>query len=390
MAIYRCEAKTISRGQGRSCVAAAAYRHAEKLHDERQELTHSYERKEGVEHSEIITPENAPEWTKDRETLWNHIDAAEKRKDAMTAREVLVALPRELNHKQRVEAVRSFVREEFTSRGIVADVAIHEPSARDGEKQPHAHIMVSDRALDPSQPNGLSAKKDRTLSQAEGIEAMRERWGQHCNQALERAQVPLRVNHRSLADQRQAEQVVAADRTRPQPEREAAAQKAFLLDRPPEPKIGPVAQQMDRQGRGEQAHALRDALAVRQDRAMLERVMEQWRQVKDQVRELAQAIAERARQAVERLVPSPALAGGLDRLRTAGVELARQDGMADRLRQAGQALQRQDQEQARQAAERQRQEAQRRQQEQQRQQARPQRQQQTRSRSQDHGQDQGR
>ncbi|WP_235720767.1 MobA/MobL family protein, partial [Magnetospirillum molischianum] len=149
----------------------------------------------------------------------------------MTAREVLVALPRELNHEQRVEAVRSFVREEFTSRSIVADVAIHEPSARDGEKQPHAHIMVSDRALDPSQPNGFSAKKDRTLSQANGIETMRERWCQHCNQALERAHVPLRVDHRSLADQRQAKQAVAADRSRPQAEREAAAQK--LPPRPP-------------------------------------------------------------------------------------------------------------------------------------------------------------
>lgn len=301
MAIYRCEAKAISRGQGRSCVAAAAYRHAEKLRDERQDLTHSYERKEGVTHSEIIAPDGAPEWARDREKLWNHIDAAEKRKDAMTAREVLVALPRELNREQQVEAVRSFVREEFTSRGIVADVAIHEPSARDGEKQPHAHIMVSDRALDPSQPNGLAAKKDRTLAQADGIEAMRERWGQHCNRALERAHVPERVDHRSLADQRRAVLVVAADNTRPQAERQQAAQRAFLLDRPPEPKIGPVAMEMERQGRGGEAHALRDAMEVRQDRTMLARLVNGWHQVRDQVAELRQVVETKARETAERM-----------------------------------------------------------------------------------------
>ncbi|MBF0459700.1 MAG: MobA/MobL family protein [Nitrospirae bacterium] len=303
MAIYRCEAKAISRGQGRSCVAAAAYRHAERLRDERQQMTHSYERKEGVTHSEIIAPDGAPEWARNREQLWNHIDEAEKRKDAMTAREVLVALPRELNHEQRVEAVRAFCREEFTSRGIVADVAIHEPDARDGEKQPHAHIMVSDRALDASQPTGLAAKKDRTLSQAEGIEALRERWGHHCNRALERAHVPERVDHRSLADQRQAVLVVAADNTRSQAERRKATEQAFVLNRPPEPKIGPVAMQMDREGNGDKAHALRDAMAVREDRTMLARVVESWHQVRQQMTELRQVIEAKARDLVGKVLP---------------------------------------------------------------------------------------
>jgi hypothetical protein len=290
MAIYRCEAKSISRGQGRSCVAAAAYRHAEKLQDERQQLTHSYERKQGVTHSEIIAPENAPDWTQDRGKLWNHIDAAEKRKDAMTAREVLVALPRELNHGQQVEMLRFFVREEFTARGIVADIAIHEPDARDGEKQPHAHIMVSDRPLDASQPNGLAAKKDRTLADAKGIEILRERWATHCNKALERAHVPERVDHRSLADQRRAVLVVAADNTRPESERLKAEAQAQRLDRSPEPKIGPVALQMERQGRGADALALRDALEVREERGILARLVDTWQQVRNQVTQLAQSV----------------------------------------------------------------------------------------------------
>lgn len=294
MPLYRCEAKAISRGQGRSCVAAAAYRHATTLQDNRQQLTHSYDRKGGVVHSEIITPDNAPDWTKERGSLWNTIDAAEKRKDAMTAREVLVALPRELDHSQQIEAVRSFVQEEFTARGIIADVAIHEPDARDGETQPHAHIMVSDRPLDASQPSGLSTKKDRTLADSSGIDAMRERWANHCNAALERSGLGERVDHRSLADQRRAVLVVVADNTRPEPERQEAERQAVLLDRQPEPKIGPVALAMEKQGRGGDAHALQDAMAVRADRNQLREILDTVRDLAREAVDLGKQIAEKA------------------------------------------------------------------------------------------------
>jgi hypothetical protein len=189
--------------------------------------------------------------------------------------------------------LRAFVREEFTERGIVADIAIHEPDARDGEKQPHAHIMVSDRPLDASQPNGLAAKKDRTLADAKGIEALRERWATHCNRALERAHVPERVDHRSLADQRRAMLVVAVDNTRPQAEREVAEVQAAAMNRSPEPKIGPVAMKMERQGKGEQAFALRDALTVREERGILIRIVETWQQIHDQVAQLRQVITQR-------------------------------------------------------------------------------------------------
>lgn len=294
MAIYRCEVKNISRGQGRSCVAAAAYRHAEHLRDERQQMDHSYVQKEGVEHSEIVAPENAQAWTLDREKLWNTADAAEKRKDARTAKEVLVALPRELNTEQQAALVRDFAREEFASKGLVADFAIHAPDARDGEKQPHAHIMLTTRALEG---DGFAKGKDYSLDKPPGIEAIRERWAQHCNRALERAHVSERVDHRSLADQRKAALEVSRDPARPEPERVQAAQKAIVLNRRPEPKIGPVAQQMDRQGRGEKAHSLRDAMQARSERSVLQRLSRHW----GQVRQLSQAVTA----SLSRFLPLP-------------------------------------------------------------------------------------
>lgn len=305
MAIYRLEAKAISRGQGRSCVAAAAYRHATTLRDERQQLTHSYERKEGVAHSEIIAPDDAPQWARERGTLWNRADAAEKRKDAITAREVLLTLPRELSDDQRVALVRDFCREQFIGRSIVADVAIHEPDGlpdpETGEtgKQPHAHIMLTDRALDGASPTGFSAKKDRTLAAADGIEALRTSWAGHVNGALERAGISQRVDHRSLERQRIEAAAVATDTARPEPERRQAEIRAVTLDRSPEPKIGPVAAAMVRAGRAEHAHAWRDVCGARHERTLREAIAQEWREFTEQAREMARTVAERTRRLVE-------------------------------------------------------------------------------------------
>lgn len=290
MAIYRCEIKNISRGKGRSCVAAAAYRHGEKLHDQRQELDHAYKRNGDVTLSEIVAPENAPEWVRNREQLWNAADAAEKRKDARTAKEVLIALPRELDTSVQADLVRAFARTEFTSKGLVADIAIHAPAAQDGETQPHAHIMLTTRPLE----NGVFAKgKDYSLDKPPGIEAIRERWAGHCNQALERADSPERVDHRSLADQRQAALAAAQDPTQPEPARISAEARAMELDRTPEPKIGPVAMQMVRQGRGDRAYAHRDAMEAREDRGLLRTMSRSWEQLRQAGANLIQTMRNR-------------------------------------------------------------------------------------------------
>lgn len=299
VAIYRLEAKTISRGQGRSCVAAAAYRHATTLHDERQQMTHSYRRKIGVVHSELLTPAGAPDWARDRGQLWNRADAAEKRKDAITAREVLLTLPCELSDAQRLILVRDFCREQFTARGLIADMAIHEPDGlpdpETGEtsKQPHAHVMITDRALDDTSPTGLAAKKDRTLANADGIEALRAAWAEHGNRALKQAGLSAHLDHRSLERQR-IEAVALAEAQPPTAKGRNAEIRIVVLDRPPEPKIGPVAAAMVRAGRGDQAHAWREVRETRRERTLREALAAECRALLDQGRAVVRAMREQA------------------------------------------------------------------------------------------------
>lgn len=111
MAIYHLSMKPMSRASGRSSVAAAAYRAAEKLENQRDGLVHDFSRRSGVEHAEIVLPEGAnAEWAKDRSGLWNAAEASEKRRDARVAREIEVALPHELSAEQRLELTRSSLR----------------------------------------------------------------------------------------------------------------------------------------------------------------------------------------------------------------------------------------------------------------------------------------
>ena len=157
----------VSRSRGQSIVAAAAYRAGDRLHDERYGRTHDYGRK-AVEYSEIILPDQAPEAWRDRETLWNSVERAEKRADAQLAREIEVALPRELDRADQVALVREFVGREFVARGMVADFSVHAPRASDGEEAPHAHILLS---LRTGTPGGWGQK-----CRAWNARALHEQW----------------------------------------------------------------------------------------------------------------------------------------------------------------------------------------------------------------------
>lgn len=130
MAIYHFSAKVISRANGSSAVAAAAYRSASRLHDERLDRSHDFSNKAGVIHSEILAPKQTPERWQDRTTLWNEVEAGEKRKDAQLAREVEFSIPREMSRKDGIELARSFVQKEFVDRGMVADLNVHWDTAR--------------------------------------------------------------------------------------------------------------------------------------------------------------------------------------------------------------------------------------------------------------------
>lgn len=197
MAIYYFDAKIITRSKGQSVVACAAYRAAEKLFDERYDKLHDYERKGGVEFSEILLPEGAPSWMSNRETLWNAVEKVEKRKDAQLAREVKFSLPRELTLQQNIDLTREFVKDVFVARGMVADFSIHVEKASDGESQPHAHLLLTQREITE---NGFGGK-EREWNKRENLLAWREKWGEYENRHLALNGFDVRVDHRTLAEQ---------------------------------------------------------------------------------------------------------------------------------------------------------------------------------------------
>lgn len=177
MAIYHCSVKLIGRNEGRSVVAAAAYRSGECIKNEYDGLTHDYTRKHWVEHTEIILPDNAPAEYKDRCTLWNSVEEFEKSKNAQLAREFELALPVELDREQQIELVRKFCTDVLVSDGMIVDACFHNPPITNDLHQPidskgnptnnidemefhnpHVHILTTVRPIDE---NGNWEKKSR-------------------------------------------------------------------------------------------------------------------------------------------------------------------------------------------------------------------------------------
>jgi len=218
MAIYHFSAKVISRAAGRSAVAAAAYRSASRLRDERLDRAHDFTHKAGVVHSEVMLPDDAPEDWRDRERLWNDVEAAELRKDAQLSREIEFAIPREMSQAQGIELARDFVQAEFVDRGMVADLNVHWDIGADGSPKPHAHVMLTMREADGE---GFG-KKVREWNRTELVEHWRERWAEHVNERLAELDIDARIDHRSF--------------------------KAQGLDLEPQHKIGAAAQRTHERG----------------------------------------------------------------------------------------------------------------------------------------------
>ena len=242
MAIYHCATKPLARSSGRSAVAAAAYRSGDCLVDERQGIEHDYTRRSGVEYTELVLPEGAGEWT--RATLWNAAEMAEKRKDARTAREWEIALPAELSAAQRQELAVRFAHGLATKYGCAVDVAVHAPDREGDQRNWHAHLLATTRKVTP---DSISEKCDIELADSKRlslglaparmeIETVRQMWAQEVNRQLEQARRPERVDHRSLAAQREE----AIQR--------GQAEKVVELDRAPQVKLGWKVVQMERRG----------------------------------------------------------------------------------------------------------------------------------------------
>ena len=220
MAIYHLSTKIISRSKGKSSIASSAYRSGEKLYNKRDGLIHDYTKRKDVIYKEIFKPSNAPNWVLDREQLWNEVEQIEKSKNSQLAREIDVALPIELNEKERIELLRKYVIDNFSSKGMVADVVIHDK--KDGN--PHSHIMLTMRPFEENGEWGAKAKKEYILdkngnktyskngnaksrkietanwNKKETLEHWREQWAVYANKALERANRKERIDHRSYED----------------------------------------------------------------------------------------------------------------------------------------------------------------------------------------------
>ncbi|WP_249204583.1 MobQ family relaxase [Acetobacter thailandicus] len=208
VAIYRAETKPISRSTGRSVVAAAAYRSGEDLTNEIDGREHKYSpRQSSVAHKAIFVPGGGPV---DRSDLWNGAEDSEKRKDARTGREWVLALPHELTSEQRAELTDSFARELVERYGVAVDVAVHLPGDEGDDRNHHAHVMTTTRTIERGADGTLtfgdkstielSDKKRSSMGlgkAADEVKEVRQLWATLANVALERAGQEARIDHRT-------------------------------------------------------------------------------------------------------------------------------------------------------------------------------------------------
>lgn len=220
IAIYHCNIGIVSRGKGKSAVAAAAYRSGEKITNEWDGMTHDYTRKRGVVHTEILLPPHAPPSFSDRAALWNSVELYEKAGNAQLAREIDAALPIELSREEQIRLVREYCSSQFVSRGMCVDFAIHDT----GSGNPHCHIMLTMRPLDERGAWAAKSQKEYDLDEnGERIRLpsgrykthkvdltgwndkgnallWRKAWADISNAYLERAGSLERIDHRSNAE----------------------------------------------------------------------------------------------------------------------------------------------------------------------------------------------
>lgn len=242
MAIYHLTVGLISRKSGRSSTAAAAYRAGELVIDARTGAEHDYRRKRGVDGAQIVMPTGC-DWQPSRSELWNAVERKNKRADAQLAREFEVALPAEMHAAARKDLALAFARLISDRYQVAADVAIHRPSRAGDERNHHAHILTTTNAVDG---NGNLGNKVRELDavahdrngagrdKPKHVEVLRAEWASLVNDRLQQLGLNGRIDHRTLAAQRE----VAIEK--------GELERASALDRFPTKHLGPAATAIER------------------------------------------------------------------------------------------------------------------------------------------------
>jgi len=204
MAIYHCSIKSISRGQGHSVTAAAAYRAGIRIEDDTTGLIHDYTRKKGVVSVDMLAPADAPTWVADPSMLWNAAEVAETRKNARVGREMIVALPHEMSDTQRRELAIG-IGQMLVGRYMVAtQIALHAPDKGGDQRNYHAHILFTSRQIGAEGLGAYAAKVLDDFKQGRReVTALRATVAEIMNQHLERGGYSERVDARSLVDQNQ-------------------------------------------------------------------------------------------------------------------------------------------------------------------------------------------
>lgn len=226
IALYHFHVTQIKRSAGQSAIASAAYRSGEKLHSEYYGEDSDYTKKGGVIYSEILLPPHAPSSFSDRETLWNEVEKAERGKKAQLAYSFDIALQNEFSIQENIEIARQFLLDNFVSRGMVVDFAIHQSDKEDGGIQnPHFHVMCPIRPIELNGKWGNKQRREYVLDKdgnrirdeagndvfnavpttdwgkPETLEFWREQWAQLCNARFAEKGLDCRIDHRSYERQ---------------------------------------------------------------------------------------------------------------------------------------------------------------------------------------------
>ena len=224
ISLFHFHVTQISRADGQSAIASAAYRAGEKLHSDYYGEDSDYTAKDGVLYREILLPPHAPERLRDRETLWNEVEKTERRKDAQLAYSFDIALQNELSFEENLELTRRFLQENFVAAGMIVDFAIHDPE-RNGAQNPHFHVMAPIRPLNPDGTWGVKQRMVYRLDEAgqrirksngkyavdavpttdwgrpETLDRWRAAWADLVNQKLDEKGLDCQIDHRSYTEQ---------------------------------------------------------------------------------------------------------------------------------------------------------------------------------------------